>query len=145
MALLTGLLGPAFGIEPAGLVAGFGRSGAVLETSGRRCLWLDVYRAETPRQREQGLMFVTAMGEFEGMWFGYGEPVVLSMWMKNTRLPLDMLFIDGNGRVASVAAQTPPESTALIGSGGPVIGVLEVNADFARRWGVRRGDRLRLY
>lgn len=131
-------------IEPAHLVAGFPRGHAVLETAGPRCLLLDVYFAHSPEQRAQGLMFVESLGEFEGMYFGYPSPVELSMWMKNTRVSLDMLFIRPDGTVATIARDTTPFSTARIGSGGPAIGVLEVNAGFAQRWRVAAGTRLLL-
>jgi uncharacterized membrane protein (UPF0127 family) len=142
--LLWLLSGPAAGLEPAHLVAGFPRGQAVLETSGPRCLLLDVFMASTPTQRTQGLMFVESLGEFEGMYFGYSTPVELVMWMKNTVLPLDMLFIRPDGAVGSIARDTEPFSTTRISSGEAVVGVLELNAGFARRWRVEPGARLLL-
>lgn len=142
--LLWLLSGPATGLEPAHLVAGFPRGQAVLETSGPRCLLLDVFIASTPEQRAQGLMFVESLGEFEGMYFGYNAPVEFVMWMKNTVLALDMLFIRPDGTVGHIARDTEPFSTARIGSDGPAIGVLELNAGFARRWRVAPGTRLLL-
>lgn len=139
---LAWLSGPAGGLQPAHLVADFPRGQAVLETSGPRCLLLDVFIASTPAQRSQGLMFVESLGEFEGMYFGYGTPLELVMWMKNTVLPLDMLFIGPDGTVSSIARDTVPFSTTRIGSGGPASGVLEVNAGFAGRWRVVPGTRL---
>jgi hypothetical protein len=106
-----------------------------------------VFFARGPEQRAQGLMFVESLGELEGMYFGVagaGGPVELSMWMKNTRVPLDMLFIRPDGTVGHIARDTEPFSTTRIPSGGPVLGVLEVNAGFARRWGVEPGTRLLL-
>jgi hypothetical protein len=142
-ALLLGLAGPgARSAEPATLVAGFPRGQALLETSGPRCLLLDVYYATTMQQRAQGLMYVERMEEFEGMYFASGEPAELTMWMKNTILPLDMMFVSGNGTVTAIARDTQPYSTAHISSGGPVSGVLEVNGGFARRWQVTTGTRL---
>ena len=116
----------------------------MLETSGPRCLLIDLFIASTPQQRSQGLMFVESLGEFEGMYFGYGSPVELAMWMKNTILSLDMLFIGPDGAVIGIARDTPPFSTTRIGSGGPAIGVLELNAGFASRWRVSPGTRLLL-
>ncbi len=143
--ILLGLLsGPAAGLQPAHLVADFPRGLAVLETRGPRCLLIDVFFASTPLQRSQGLMFVESLGEFEGMYFGYDAPLELVMWMKNTVLPLDMLFIRPDGTVASIARDTEPFSTKRISSGGAVVGVLELNAGFARRWRVEPGTRLRL-
>lgn len=142
--LLSMLAGPASGLEPAHLVAGFPRGQLVLETSGPRCLLIDLYIASTPQQRAQGLMFVESLGEFEGMYFGYNAPVELAMWMKNTVLSLDMLFIGADGAVGSIARNTQPFSTTRIGSGGPAIGVLELNAGFASRWRVAPGTRILL-
>jgi hypothetical protein len=138
------LSGPAAGLEPTHLVAGFPRGQAVLETSGPRCLLIDLFIASTPQQRSQGLMFVESLGEFEGMYFGYNSPVELVMWMKNTALSLDMLFIGPDGAVKSIARDTQPFSATRIGSGGPAIGVLELNAGFASRWRVSPGTRLLL-
>jgi uncharacterized membrane protein (UPF0127 family) len=135
------LSGPAAGLEPAHLVAGFPRGQAVLETAGPRCLLLDIYFASTPSQRSQGLMFVESLGEFEGMYFGYESPRELAMWMKNTVLSLDMLFIRPDGTVSYIARDTEPYSTKRISSGGAVAGVLELKAGSARRWRVERGTR----
>jgi uncharacterized protein len=141
--ILLGLLsGPAAALEPAHLVAGFPRGQAVLETGGPRCLLLDVFIASTPAQRSQGLMFVESLGEFEGMYFAYGTATELVMWMKNTAVSLDMLFIRSDGAVGSIARDTEPYSTKRISSGVPVAGVLEVNAGFASRWRVEPGTRL---
>lgn len=143
--VLLGLAsGPAVSLQPARLVTGFPRGQAVLETAGPRCLLLDVYFARTAEQSAQGLMFVEALSEFEGMYFGYDSPVELTMWMKNTVLPLDMLFIREDSTVGHIARDTQPFSTDRITSGGPVVGVLELNAGFARRWRVEPGTRLLL-
>jgi len=143
--VLLGLAsGPAVSLEPSHLVKGFPRGQAVLETAGPRCLLLDLYIASTAAQRAQGLMFVEALPEFEGMYFGYDAPVELTMWMKNTVLPLDMLFIREDRTVGHIARNTQPFSTERITSGGAVVGVLELNADFARRWRVEPGTRLLL-
>jgi uncharacterized membrane protein (UPF0127 family) len=144
-AILLGLAsGPVFSLQPSHLVTGFPRGQAVLETAGPRCLLLDVYFASTAEQRAQGLMFVEALSEFEGMYFSYDSPVELTMWMKNTVLPLDMLFIREDSAVGHIARDTQPFSTDRISSGGPVVGVLELNAGFARRWRVEPGTRLLL-
>lgn len=142
-AVLLGLgSGRAPSLEPSHLVTGFPRSQAVLETAGPRCLLVNVYIASSAEQRIQGLMFVEALPEFEGMYFGYNSPVEISMWMKNTLLSLDMLFIREDRTVGRVARDTRPLSTERISSGGPVVGVLELNAGFARRWRVEPGTRL---
>jgi uncharacterized membrane protein (UPF0127 family) len=77
------------------------------------------------------------------MLFDYQESRPVAMWMKNTHIPLDMLFIDAAGRVARVARDTEPFSLTPIPSGQPVRAVLELNAGTARRLGIRPGDRVR--
>ena len=133
---------PAVGLEPAHLVADFERGLVLLETQGPRCLLIDTYFANTARQRSQGLMFVESLGDFEGMYFGSAAPVELNMWMKNTLLPLDMLFIRADGTVGHIARDTQPLSTDRIASRGAVVGILELNAGFALRWRVAPGTRL---
>ena len=144
-AVLLGLgSGRAPSLEPSHLVTGFPRSQAVLETAGPRCLLVNVYIASSAEQRIQGLMFVEALPEFEGMYFGYNSPVEIVMWMKNTLLSLDMLFIRVDRTVGRIARDTQPLSTERISSGGPVVGVLELNAGFALRWRVEPGTSLLL-
>lgn len=135
---------PSRAAEPSGLLADFPRGQLVLETRGPRCLLIDIYIASTPEQRTQGLMFIESMPEFEGMYFGYGEPVGIAMWMKNTPLALDMLFIRQDLTIATIARNTVPLSTERIESQEAVIGVLELNAGFARRWGADPGTRVYL-
>lgn len=134
--------GSASALEPAHLVADFPRGQAVLETAGPRCLLIDVYFAVTAQQRAQGLMFVEELPEFEGMYFGYDVAVELVMWMENTPLPLDMLFVLESGRFGHIARDTEPLSRTRISSRGPAVGVLELNAGFAQRWRVASGTRL---
>jgi uncharacterized membrane protein (UPF0127 family) len=133
---------PAIGAEPAALLRDFPRGQLVLETRGPRCLLIEIHIAASPEQRAQGLMFIESMAEFEGMYFGYGEPVGIAMWMKNTPLALDMLFIRQDLSIASVAQNTTPMSTERIESKEAVIGVLELNAGFAQRWGADIGTRV---
>jgi len=137
------LAGPlAMAAEPAALLRDFPRGQIVLETRGPRCLLIDIYVASSPEQRAQGLMFIESMAEFEGMYFGYDEPVGIAMWMKNTPLSLDMLFIREDLTIASIARNTTPLSTERIESQEAVIGVLELNAGFASRWGAETGTRV---
>jgi uncharacterized membrane protein (UPF0127 family) len=102
-----------------------------------------VEMAISPEQKARGLMFRTAMPADEGMLFDFGRDDIVTMWMRNTILSLDMIFIDRDGRVATIAERTTPFSEAIISSRVPVRAVLEVNAGVARRIGLRRGDRVR--
>ena len=98
--------------------------------------------ARTSRQRARGLMFRHELANGQGMLFLYPREQQVFMWMKNTLVPLDMLFIGGDGRVVRVAKNEKPESTDLIPSGVPVKAVLELAAGTAERLGIRQGDRV---
>ncbi|MEQ8479013.1 MAG: DUF192 domain-containing protein [Hoeflea sp.] len=103
----------------------------------------DVELALTPSDRATGLMFRQSMPEKQGMLFRFDRTRLVVMWMKNTPLPLDMVFIDENGVVAGVARDTVPFSEAVIPSPGKVRYVLELNAGAAQRHGIAAGDRVR--
>jgi uncharacterized membrane protein (UPF0127 family) len=103
-----------------------------------------VWVADTPSRQMQGLMFVRSMPADHGMLFPQSPPRVMSMWMKNTFLPLDMVFIGTDGTVTGVAANTVPQSLQTITSPGPVSAVLELNAGEAARRGIGVGSRLEL-
>lgn len=96
--------------------------------------------ADTEALRERGLMFRQRLPEDRGMLFDYGQPQPAAMWMKNTYIALDMVFIRGDGTVAYVAENTVPQSLDAIGVAEPVRGVLELAAGTARRIGLRAGD-----
>ena len=98
--------------------------------------------ANTPEARTRGLMYVTALERDAGMLFDFGETREVGMWMKNTPLSLDMLFIDPTGRVLRIAARTRPFSTRIIRSGRPVRAVLEIRGGLAAELGIRPGDRV---
>lgn len=96
--------------------------------------------ATTQRQMMQGLMFRRHLDADAGMLFVYEQPAESDMWMKNTLIPLDMLFIRKGGKIGKIAERTMPMSEAVISSGGPVIAVLEVNAGTVSRLGIKVGD-----
>lgn len=98
--------------------------------------------AVTPDQLAQGLMYRTKMAADAGMLFDFGVPKPIAMWMKNTVIPLDMLFIDESGVVTGIAQRTIPHSTVTIASPGPVKAVLEVNGGTAARLHVQVGDKI---
>ena len=103
---------------------------------------LPAWVVSTREQRARGLMHVPAMPAGRGMLFLYPEADFVSMWMKNTLIPLDMLFIAPDGRITDLAADTAPQSLRVIPSSAPVTAVLELNAGTARRLGIRPGDRV---
>ncbi|MGI3903908.1 MAG: DUF192 domain-containing protein [Janthinobacterium lividum] len=106
--------------------------------SGNHHFTVEVMRSR--EELERGLMFRKTMAADRGMLFDFGSPQPVSMWMKNTYLPLDMLFIAADGRVVSVKQNAQPQSEAIIPSGGDVLGVLELNGGAAGRIGVKAGD-----
>jgi uncharacterized membrane protein (UPF0127 family) len=98
--------------------------------------------AETPAQMQQGLMFRPSLAPDAGMLFDFKEPTVATMWMRNTLIPLDMLFIDANGTIVNIRARAVPESDAIISAAAPVRAVLELNGGTAERLGIAPGDRV---
>jgi uncharacterized protein len=98
--------------------------------------------ADTDEERAAGLMFRTEFPKNRAMLFNFGQTRAVSMWMKNTPLPLDMLFVDQTGLVAGVAANTTPQSLDVISAPQPVLYVLELNAGQAAANNIKAGDRL---
>jgi uncharacterized membrane protein (UPF0127 family) len=107
-----------------------------------KTLRLRVEVARTGAEQAQGLMFRTAMAADEGMIFPMEPPRQASFWMKNTVIPLDLVFIDGNGRIESIAANAVPYSLDPINSRGTVAAVLEINGGRASQLGLAPGDRV---
>ena len=104
---------------------------------------LDVEVAATPEQQARGLMFRTELAENKGMLFPHPTPRELTMWMRNTYIPLDMVFIRADGTVHRIEAQTVPFSERTIASQGPVTAVLEIAGGGAARLGLKPGDTVR--
>jgi len=98
--------------------------------------------ANTDAERAKGLMFRKTLPEGRGMLFDFDREQPIAMWMKNTYISLDMIFIRGDGRILRIAENTVPLSTRVIPSGGPVRAVLEVIAGTARKLGLAPGDRV---
>jgi len=99
--------------------------------------------ADDREERARGLMHRRELARDAGMLFVYDRPQETAFWMKNTPLPLDILFADEHGVIISIARRTTPFSTRDIPSGGPVLGVLEINGGLSDELGVTEGDRLR--
>lgn len=97
----------------------------------------------TDEDRAKGLMFRRYMPENRGMLFDFKVAQPVFMWMKNTYIPLDMVFIRGDGSIARIAEETEPLSTRTIASGEPVTAVLELNGGAAQRAGIKAGDKVR--
>ena len=95
--------------------------------------------ALTPRQQAQGLMYRRSMPAQAGMLFLYRPVQPISMWMMNTFIPLDMLFVSADRRIVRVAERTVPHSTETIPSGQPILAVIELNAGTVARLGITLG------
>jgi len=93
-------------------------------------------------QMEQGLMFRRSMPANAGMLFDFKTPTNVTMWMKNTLIPLDMLFLDSGGRIIGVHERAVPLSTDVIASPAPARYVVELNGGTAARLGIKPGDQV---
>ena len=93
-------------------------------------------------EKTTGLMYRKELPDGKGMLFDFSPERQISMWMKNTYISLDMIFIRADGRILSIAENTEPQSTKIISSGGLAKGVLEVIAGTAKKYGIAPGDRV---
>jgi len=98
--------------------------------------------ATTEEEKTTGLMYRKELPDGKGMLFDFSPEQEVSMWMKNTYIPLDMIFIRADGRILRIAENTEPMSTKIIPSNGLAKGVLEVPAGTAQKYGIRPGDRV---
>jgi uncharacterized protein len=112
----------------------------LVTASGSHAIEVEV--AATPKEREIGLMNRESLADDTGMLFDFRESRPVSMWMKNTLIPLDMLFIDKTGTIVRIARNAKPHSLETIPSGKPVRYVLEINGGAAAGYGAKAGDRL---
>jgi len=140
--LLLYVAGTAAAIEPAQLMRGFDQGQVTIETAANGRTAIDVYIASNHEQRAQGLMQVSAMNRHEGMVFVYPDKSVISMWMKNTLIPLDMVFADKQGRIMHMHRNAVPHDTSIISSVEAVALVLELNAGSIDAFGIAIGDRI---
>jgi uncharacterized membrane protein (UPF0127 family) len=107
---------------------------------GKRTYAVEV--ASTPQEQARGLMYRTSLPDHGGMIFPMVPPREASFWMKNTYIPLDMIFIRADGTIARVAANTVPEDLSPVSSGEPVAAVLEIIGGGAAADGIAEGDRV---
>ena len=127
-------------LPPPGAVAA-GNGTLVLKTdSGPHNFNIEI--ATTNGERALGLMYRRELPDDAGMLFLYDPPQPITMWMRNTILPLDMIFIRADGRILRIAENTEPLSTRIIPSNGLAKGVLEVIAGTAQKYGIKPGDRV---
>ncbi len=121
---------PAAGLETLAIVSG----------DRRHVFQVEVMR--TPEQRARGLMHRNYMPADRGMLFDFARIEPVAMWMQNTFISLDMLFIRADGVIARIAERTEPLSTRTIPSGEPVLSVLEINGGVSASLGIKAGDRV---
>jgi uncharacterized protein len=141
-AALAALLAALALAAPPGRLRALSPGELVVETvAGRHRFTVEL--ADTPGERSRGLMFRESMPADHGMLFDFQTEQPVAFWMRNTPLPLDMVFIDAGGTVVQVAADTTPYSEASIPSRRPVRAVLEVNAGTAERLGIGQGAKVR--
>ena len=114
---------------------------SVVTDSGQHDFWVEI--ADTEAERAQGLMFRPPLGDDRGMLFQFEDSAERSFWMRNTPSPLDIVYIDGAGRIVSIARHTTPNSDTGIPSNGAATGVLEVRAGRMEEIGAEAGDEVR--
>ena len=110
--------------------------------AGKQQIEFQIEVANTPQKRAQGLMYRKSMPKNAGMLFCFDRIKPVSMWMKNTELPLDIIFIRPDGTIASITENTLPFSTEIIFSGEAVLFVLEVNAGIVSEFNIKNGDKI---
>jgi uncharacterized membrane protein (UPF0127 family) len=138
---LAGLLIFLLAVSAAGAAERFAADRLAIETrTGRHELTVEV--ARTWAQRAQGLQHRKHLAADRGMLFDYGRPQIVTMWMKNTYIPLDMLFVAADGKIIRIVRNTVPLSLARISSEWPVRAVIEVAAGTVRNLGILEGDRV---
>ena len=111
-------------------------------TSGSRVHQFRVELARTPQEQAKGLMFRTQMGPDEGMIFPFDPPRGASFWMRNTVIPLDLIFVAPDGRISNIAANAVPYDETPLLSVGKVKGVLEIPGGRAAELGIAPGDKV---
>ena len=117
----------------------FQRSTLQIATPDARLHRFNIWLADDEARRARGLMFVKHLNAGDGMLFVYPRPQLIAMWMKNTFIPLDMLFVAPDGKVTRVVQNTEPHSLKTVESGGEVLGVVELAAGTAARLKIAPG------
>ena len=112
----------------------------IVSKSGEHKFVVDV--ATTMAQRQVGLMYRKKMARNRGMMFDFGEEQLIAMWMKNTLIPLDMLFVDKTGRILQIERATTPLSLETIAGRRPAMSVIELNAGLTTELGISEGDQV---
>ena len=118
------------------------KSSLIISTSKKTCYLLSIWVVHSAKEKARGLMYVRNMPEQSGMLFVYTESDQRSMWMKNTYIPLDIIFIKNSETISSIARNTEPLSLKNIRSTEPVNYVLEINAGMTKKMGIVPNDKV---
>ena len=139
-ALLVTLVGAALVVAPPAARSAEQQTLEIASKSGVHLFAVEL--AVTDEERSRGLMYRRSVPESYGMLFDFKRDQEVTMWMRNTYVSLDMIFIQSDGRIRRIAENTETESDKIISSGGPVRAVLEVVAGTAKKLGIVAGDRV---
>lgn len=140
--ILLALLVAQSSIAQDDLDAAFDKDVLIIHASEHACYRFDIYLAETDAQRTRGLMHVRSLPANTGMLFVYPAEAILSIWMKNTFIPLDILFVKADGQVSSIYYDAEPQSLRSMRALEPVQYVLELNAGVAEKLSIDEYSRL---
>jgi hypothetical protein len=121
-------------------LSAFPQSLLAIRTAAGKVVNFKIWIADTPRREQQGMMFVREMDEHTGMLFMFPENRPVTMWMKNTYVSLDLLFLDATGKIDHIAASAAPQSETIIGPPTPEYAVLELKGGACERFGIKVGD-----
>ncbi len=136
--LISLLSAPAFAADPAPLDLGPTEKLAILTETGKKTF--DVEIADTLEEQSRGMMYRETVPEMTGMLFEFAEPKVATIWMKNTAVSLDILFIRSNGKILKIEHSATPYSLRSASSEAPIAAVLELGAGQALELGIKPGD-----
>ena len=123
-------------------LSAFPQSLLAIRTGAGKVVNFKIWEADTPKREEQGMMFIREMDEHTGMLFMFPENKPVSMWMKNTYVSLDLLFLNAQGKIDYIAEKATPRSEAIIGPATPEFAVLELKGGACERFGIKIGDKV---
>ena len=144
--LAAGLLIAAGAALPQGAapepLSAFPQSLLAIRTSSGKVVNFKIWEADTPKREQQGMMFIREMDEHTGMLFMFPENKPVTMWMKNTYVSLDLVFLNAQGKIDYIAANATPRSEAIIGPPTPEFAVLELKGGACESFGIKVGDKV---
>jgi uncharacterized membrane protein (UPF0127 family) len=144
--LAAGLLLAASAALPQGAapepLSAFPQSLLAIRTSSGKVVNFKIWEADTPKREQQGMMFIREMDEHTGMLFMFPENKPVTMWMKNTYVSLDLVFLNAQGKIDYIAANATPKSEAIIGPPTPEFAVLELKGGACESFGIKVGDKV---